>query len=89
LLEKVIVDEFSCFGKISVLTVHTQYLYSIYVLRKQRHVSVKRLKELSAEPEEFGSEDMKPKPFDVPPDLEDNVVEAIGFLENTRMAKNE
>jgi len=32
---------------------------------------------------------MKPKPFDLPPDLETNVVDAIGFLENGAMPKKE
>ena len=51
--------------------------------------SVRRLTELSAEPEEFGCEDVKPKAFDLPPDLETNVVGAISCLENNWMAKKE
>ena len=50
---------------------------------------MRRLTELSAEPEEFGCEDVKPKAFDLPPDLETNVVGAISCLENNWMAKKE
>ncbi|XP_063680463.1 E3 ubiquitin-protein ligase TRIM56-like [Bolinopsis microptera] len=65
-----------------------EYWSPLEVLSVENDI-VKRLTELSAEPEEFGCDSIKPKAFDLPPDLETNVVDAIGFLENGAMPKKE
>ena len=50
---------------------------------------VKRLTELSTEEEEFSAQNVKPAPFDMPPDTGKTVAEAIGFMKNGTISKEQ